>query len=178
MKLKIREKIADFSLVTSDDNKLEFSDIYNKNRNTLLLFLRYYGCTVCQLDLMEYKEKYKEFKDNDTEVVIVLQSEAEVVKQSGGDMPYIIACDPKMELYDLFEIKPAKSTMGLVSIKAVKKVMKAKKTGLEHGKYEGEELQLPAAFLVDTDGQIVYGKYAKNLGDLPTPDEFIQMVKK
>ena len=39
--------------------------------------------------------------------------------------------------------------------------------GYSHGKYEGEELQLPALFILAPDMGIEYARYAKNLADLP-----------
>ena len=43
----------------------------------------------------------------------------------------------------------------------------AKKLGLEHGAYEGNELQLPAVFLLDRGMNVVYAHRAKNAGDMP-----------
>lgn len=61
-------------------------------------------------------------------------------------------------------------------VKTSSKINRAKKRGLEHGEYEGEELQLPALFIVDETGTIVYAKYARNLGDLPSAEEIAAMV--
>lgn len=74
MRLNTGMQIPDFEFFSQYDEKKKISDVYKKNDNTLLLFLRYYGCTLCQLDLKKYMEEYDTFKSNGTEVIIVLQS--------------------------------------------------------------------------------------------------------
>jgi len=48
---------------------------------------------------------------------------------------------------------------------------RAKQKGFKHGKYEGHETQLPAAFVVNPDKTIRLAHYAKNIVDMPTPEE-------
>lgn len=150
--------------------------IVSENEYTILHFSRYIGCTICQLDLLDYKENYNEFQARNTEVITVLQSKPENVSKENAEFPFVIACDPNGTLYEKFEVRTAKSTMGLLSLKTMKKVFKAKQAGLEHGEYEGEELQLPALFIFNRDGEIVYSRYAKNLGDLPMAREVLQII--
>lgn len=135
MKIKTGEMMLDFSFDTSNGQEMKLSDVYGKKKHTLLLFLRYYGCTLCQLDLREYREAYDEFRKKDTEVVIVLQSTPDVINESKADIPYIIACDPEQTLYRRFEIKPAKNMMGLMSLEVVPKMKRAEAAGITHGKY-------------------------------------------
>lgn len=88
----------------------------------------------------------------------------------------MIACDPEQELFKQFEIMPAKSMLSTMSLRIFGKIKQAKKAGLKHGVHEGEEKQLPAAFLVDKNGKVIFSKYAKNLADLPEPVDFLEMV--
>ena len=52
-------------------------------------------------------------------------------------------------------------------MKTIRKMQAAKKAGLEHGKYEGNELQLPAVFLLDSAMNVVYAHRGKSAGDMP-----------
>lgn len=176
MKLIEGENVPEFSFTTKEDKTIQFSDVYKQNKHTLLLFLRYYGCTVCQLDMLLFKEKYSQLKKSDAEIIIVLQSTPNSVKEQGTPMPYYIACDPDKELFEMFEVWPAKSMKELASEKVYEKAAQAKKLGLKHGEYEGEETQLPAAFLIDGMGKIEYSRYAKNITDIPTPEDVLNMV--
>ena len=56
------------------------------------------------------------------------------------------------------------------------KKQKIKEAGFVHGKYEGNEQQLPAMFDVDPDGSVVYAHYAKNSIDMPTVEEMFRIL--
>ena len=176
MKIKTGTQMPDFAFDTSNGAQMKLSDVYEKKKRTLLLFLRYYGCTLCQLDLREYREVYDRFQQKDAEVIIVLQSTPDVINESKADTPYIIACDPEQTLYRRFEIKPAKNMLGMLSLKVFPKMKRAEAAGIVHGEYEGEEMQLPAAFLIDGSGKVLFSRYAKNLTDLPTPTQFLALI--
>ena len=154
---------------------------YAQGKKTFVVFLRYYGCTVCRLDLHIYAQRMKEFTDRNTQLVVVLQSDPKLVKEEApaGTFPYEIACNPSQSVYKQFEIEPAKNMAALIGgglFKAVKKMNAAKKFGFAHGEYEGNEQQLPAMVLVDEKGEIVFSHYAKNLADLPSVDEMLAML--
>ena len=143
-----------------------------------MLFLRYYGCTVCQLDIRELKNDYARFTQKGAKVLVVLQSKPELIaeKQGPDDLPFDIVCDPEQKLYHELEIAPAKSKMAMASLDLMKKINEAKKEGLVHGEYEGDELQLPALFLLNGEGKVLYSHYAKKLTDMPTHDEMLALL--
>ena len=177
MKLEKGKKFPNFDYFTayeSDKNLYEEID----DKKSVVYFLRYHGCTVCQLDLMEIKNAYEDFKNKGTEVKVILQSDPELLKKELDEnpLPYEIICDPEMNLYKKFDIKAAKSMEKLVGGDSMEKVKKAEKAGFEHGKYEGEEKQLPAVFLINEDKTIEYAQYAKNLADLKSPKEILEMI--
>ena len=49
---------------------------------------------------------------------------------------------------------------------------------MEHGEYEGNEDQLPAAFVIESDLTVSYAYYAKTAGDIPDVDEFAALLAK
>ena len=91
-------------------------------------------------------------------------------------LPFEIICDPEGKLYKEFEINPAKDKEELGGGNVVAKVTEVRKL-FSHGDYEGEELQLPAAFVVKSDLTITYAKYGKDGADVPTPQELEQLLK-
>ncbi len=175
MKLIKGQQIPDFEFMNHKSETLAFSQFIKKSEKTVLLFLRYYGCPVCQLDIRQYRERYKEFQNKNMQVLIVLQSTPENITKEPIELPFDIACDPDMKLYNKFEISPAKSTLKLMSLGLFQKAIQAKKLGITHGDYEGVETQLPAAFVMDNKGLILFGKYGKNITDIPTIDAFLRM---
>lgn len=181
MKLTKGAAMPDFTYLSPySEGEKKFSE-YAQGKKTYVVFLRYYGCTVCRLDLHIYAQRMKEFREKDAQLMVVLQSDPDLVKNEApsGTFPYEIACDPSQSVYKQFEIEPAKSMAALIGgglFKSLKKMNSAKKFGFEHGEYEGNEQQLPAVVLVEADGTISYAHYAKNLSDMPTVDEMLNKL--
>ena len=147
------DKAIDFTYQTPYGKASTLEEKVQKADKTFLIFLRYYGCTICQLDIRAYRENYQKFLDKDAQILLVLQSAPATIAES--------------KLYDLYQVGAARSKLGLASIKTIRKIQAAKKLGLEHGAYEGNELQLPAVFLLDRGMNVVYAHRAKNAGDMP-----------
>lgn len=181
MKLSKGQQMPDFKYQSPyKDGEQSFAEFAN-GKKTYVVFLRYYGCTVCRLDLHIYAQRIKEFADKDVQLAVVLQSDPNLVKEEAplGTFPFEIMCDPTQAVYNEFEIVPAKSKLALVGggiFKTVKKMNAAKSFGFEHGRYEGNEQQLPAMALVNANGEIEYVHYAKNLSDMPSVDEMLAKI--
>ena len=176
-KLKVGEKIPDFLAVTVFDGEKPFSSRVGEGK-TAIIFLRYYGCTLCQYDIYTYAQNYKEIVGDHGKLCVVLQSKPETIKKtvSENDLPFQIICDPQEKLYKEFEINPAKDMQELGGGKVAEKVVEARKL-FSHGEYEGEELQLPAAFVVEKDLTVTYARYGKDGADVPTPEELKKLLK-
>ena len=181
MKLIKGAPMPDFTYLSPySEGEKSFTE-YAQGKKTFVVFLRYFGCTVCRLDLHIYAQRMAEFAAKDCSLMVVLQSDPDLVKEEAplGTFPYEIACDPSQAVYKKFEIEPAKSMAALIGgglFKAVKKMNAAKKFGFSHGEYEGNEQQLPAVVLVDENGTVAYSHYAKNMTDMPTADEMLAML--
>lgn len=168
-KLKTNDLFPDFLYSTPYETDLNISETIKKADKTAILFLRYYGCPVCQLDLHELKENYFDLTDENTQLLVVLQSDPNNLKISleKEPFPFTIICDPQQQLYHMLEIEPAKSMAKMVNANALLKIAKAKSAGYKHGEYEGNELQLPATFIVNTNRMITYSHYGKSVADIP-----------
>ena len=159
MKLKENMQMPDFVYLSPYEQDEKHASEFIKGKKAVMVFLRYYGCTSCRLDLQVYAQRIEEAEK--------------------GFFPFEIACDPSQTVYRQFEIEPAKSKLKLVGgglFKLLKKMKQAKKFGFEHGAYEGNEEQLPAVVIVDENGVIKYSHYAKNIVDMPTVDEMVNML--
>ena len=169
------DKAIDFTYNTPYGETLALSEKVKQADKTFLVFLRYYGCTICQLDIKAYRENYQKFLDKGAQILLVLQSEPSVIAQgiTKEELKFDVACDPSQELYKAYQIGAAKSKLGLASMKTIKKMQAAKKSGLVHGAYEGNELQLPAVFLLDNSMNVVYAHRAKNAGDMSEIDDML-----
>lgn len=169
--------MIDFNYNTPYEENINYMEKM-KGKKNYLLFLRYYGCTVCQLDIMEFSERYIEFKEKDVEITIALQSDRDLLRTQldKEPLPFEIICDPDQTIYKKLNIRGAYSMTEMISKEALEKISTANRKGLKHGKYEGNEQQLPAVFLINEDGIVEYSHYGKDIADLPSIDEMLQMI--
>ena len=176
--LKTGDRMPDFTFCTPFEEGRSLYETIARAPKTALLFLRYYGCTLCQYDIHLFKEHYEEITAAGGQMLVVLQSDpARLAGQmTRGDLPFDLVCDPDKKLYRQFEISPAASMGDLVNDKAMAKIAKAKAAGMVHGEYEGEELQLPAAFVMDAQGRLLYAHYGKGAEDVPSPAALTQLL--
>ncbi len=177
-KVKVSQQALDFTFDTLYEKGLKLSDVVKNAETTVIHFLRYYGCTLCQLDIREYIKSAEAFKKKNAQLLIVLQSDPEIIKESLGEetLPFDIICDPDQELYKLYDIWSFKGKLSQISPKLISKMLKAKKLNLEHGKFEGNEEQLPALFIIDADMNIKYANYPNNLAGIPPVEEILEMI--
>ena len=174
------DKMADFTYVTpySSANRLS-ETVKNCPGRTAIVFLRYYGCRMCQLDMLDYAEQYEAIRAAGGQLLVVLQSDpAKLAAQiAQGELPFEIVCDPDQKLYREFDIRPASSKETMKDESSAAKFARIEARGLVHGDYEGEELQLPAAFVVDHDLNVTWAHYGQVISDTPTAEELASLIR-
>jgi peroxiredoxin len=183
-KLSAGDSFPDFEFRTASGLDLKTHEVIKKAKKTVFWVLRYVGCTTCRYDIHVIKERYQEFRDKDSQVLVVLQSQPEVVQADlkGDEAPYEIICDPDQAIYKRFSIEPAATKEGLrptdpADLKKLdEKREKIKASGFVHGKYEGDENQLPALFIVGQDTSVLYAHYAASIINMPTVDEVLEKL--
>lgn len=150
------------------------------DRPVFLLFLRYYGCTICQLDMQHLKRDYYKITDTGAKVMVVLQSDPDGIRNQIGEdtFPFEIICDPDQELYRRYNVAPALSKEKMADLNVLKKIGEARAFGLTHGAYEGNELQLPAVFLVEPGLRVREAHYASTPADVPDAEQMVAWINK
>lgn len=172
---------ADFTFNTQSEKGLKLSDYAKKADRTFLIFLRYFGCSSCQLDMIDLAECYDQFKAKNAQVLVVLQSDPAIAR-AGKDkfeLPFDIVCDPDMALYRLYDVQSAGDYAHLLANpgeKWAEKKSRIEAMGLEHGEYEGDEFQLPAYFLLNKDLEIVKCHRGATIEDMPLADEYLELL--
>lgn len=169
-KLEIGQIMPDFDYVTPFTTGHTLAETAARAPKTALVFLRYWGCPLCQYDIHLLAQAHAEIVANGGQLFVVLQSDPAGLAQQLGTadkLPFQIICDPEQKLYREFCIEPAASMAKMADLKMVGRIIKATKLGFKHGAYEGDEQQLPAAFVVDGERKILYAHYAKSVSDMP-----------
>lgn len=147
-----------------DDAPLFTLDSYNagtvsleelKGQKIVLIFSRYFGCPICQVDLKELINRKSEIEEKGAKILYITQSgekiAMEYIEKENIDFPVIPST--KDELY-------AEYGLGIMTAETVKqiplKLKDVKKYGFEHGEYEGWEKQSPGQFVIDKQGKIIH----------------------
>jgi len=178
-KLNIGEQMPDFKFNTAKKNDLYVHDILKGK--TVFWVLRYIGCTVCRYDVHMIAQRYDAFKEKGAQVFVVMQSDREHVRKDLQEtaLPFEIICDEDQAIYHLLNIEPAVSMEALLGDGLEKLQAKGKaaaEAGFSHGDYEGNEQQLPAMFIVDENGKVIYAHYASAIMDMPGIDEVLALL--
>lgn len=178
-RLEVGEALPDVTVNTPFQENVKLSAL-TAGKKTMLLFLRYSGCSLCQLDMHELKEHYDLITRVGGQALVVLQSDpkklaAQLASQDA--FPYTILCDPERKLYERFAVFPAAGAMEMTGPGLMEKLALVQERGIQHGEYEGDEMQLPAAFAVDGALKLTYVHYAQGLGDIPDATEIAALLK-
>jgi peroxiredoxin len=166
----------DFTFDTPFKKSQKLAGIVLKGR-TVLMFLRYVGCPICQMKIAELKRDFNEFKRRRINLLVVLQSSPENIAGLVGkdDIPFEIVCDPKGKLFDLYAVRPG-TIFGYVTPTTIMAVIRSMTRGFRHGKYEGNEMQLPAVFIIGTDKRVTYAYYGRNVADVPETKKLLEAI--
>lgn len=178
-KLEVGQLMPNFEYVTPFSEGHTLAQTAAGAPKTAIVFLRYWGCTLCQYDIHLMAQHYDEIRANGGQLLVVLQSDPALLAQELGSadaLPFAIVCDPEQKLYKDFCIQPAASMMKMADLKMLGKIVKATKLGMKHGTYEGDEQQLPAAFVVDGECRILYARYGASVSDIPDAQELAKLL--
>jgi peroxiredoxin len=167
-KMAIGDKAPGFKFQTPWDNEANFYDAVG-NHPAVLFFLRYYGCPVCRMEMAVIKQEIDLVRQKRGRVFVVLQSAPETIASlsTREDWPFTIICDPLGKVFKRYGaevgglIRYLHPTGLFAAIKAIGR-------GFRHGKFEGRETQLPAAFAMTAEKVVTYAHYGKNIGDIPS----------
>lgn len=180
-KLTVGAKMPDLTFCTPYANGCSLAQIARRVRGkTALVFLRYYGCTLCQYDILLYKESYDKIAATGGQLLVALQSDPGKlrVELEGQNLPFEIICDPREDIYRELDITPAETLEAAIDEATQAKMARMRNSGLglKHGAYEGCEEQLPATFVVDRDLRVTYADYPVTIGAVPSAEELAELM--
>jgi peroxiredoxin len=169
-------KAPDFRFKTPWDGEVNFYDAAGNNP-AVLIFLRYYGCPVCQMEMAKIKQEIDLVRQKGGRVFVVLQSAPETLASltSKEDWPFTIISDPQGKIFQLYGVE-AGGIIKYLHPAGLIAAIKAISRGFRHGKFEGKETQLPAAFAITGDKLIKYGYYGANISDMPSLAKIINSI--
>ncbi|MFX0075541.1 MAG: redoxin domain-containing protein [Candidatus Hermodarchaeota archaeon] len=153
-KIKEGDKAPLFKIDSYNAGTIDLGELIGKQK-IVLIFSRYFGCPICQLDLNILMEKVSDIRSKGAKLLYVTQSGEKIAKEyiEKYQIDFPVIPSTKDELY-------AEYGLGLMTTGAVAKVRsklkEATKLGLQHGEYEGWEKQGPGQFVIDEQGIIIH----------------------
>jgi peroxiredoxin len=144
-----------FELESYNAGKINLDEL--KGQKIVLIFSRYFGCPICQLDLKDLLARKAEIEQKGAKILYITQSgekvASEYIDKKQIDFPVIPSS--KDELYADYGLA-FMTPEAVAQIPA--KIKEVREFGFEHGEYEGEEKQGPGQFVIDTNGIIIHAK--------------------
>lgn len=148
------DKAPIFKIESYNAGTIDLAELIGTQK-IVLIFSRYFGCNICQLDLKNLLERKNEIEEKGGKILYITQSGEEVAKEyiQKENIDFPVIPSSKDELYQEYGL-------GIMTAEAATKIRsklkEATKLGIEHGKYEGWEKQGPGQFVVDEEGNIIH----------------------
>ncbi|MHA2398351.1 MAG: peroxiredoxin-like family protein [Promethearchaeota archaeon] len=144
-----------FTLDSYNAGKINLEEF--KGKKIVLIFSRYFGCPICQVDLKELINRRADIDEKGAQILYITQSGEEIAKEyiEKEQLDFPVIPSSKDELYTDYGL-------GVMTPEAVKeiplKLKEVMKYGFKHGEYEGWEKQGPGQFVIDEQGKIIHAK--------------------
>ncbi len=152
--LEIGDKAPLFKLNSYNAGIIDLEELIGIQK-IVLIFSRYFGCPICQLDLQELLEHSSEIESTDVKILYITQSGEKIATQviEENKITFPVIPSSKEELYKDYGLR----MMGRNAVAQIPDKIKAiRKAGIEHGEYEGWEKQSPGQFVIDIKGKIIH----------------------
>lgn len=173
MPLKLGDKAPTFAFTDHTGARRDLADLSGRGKPAVLVFTRYAGCPICQLETSLLGRKAPAFAAKGASLVIVTQSAVANLGPLAALAPgAVMVSDPAGEAYRLYDVRPG-TLLQYAAPAVLRRAKEAGAAGFAHGANEGVERQLPAAFVIAGDGTILWARYGRNVADAATPEELL-----
>jgi len=155
-KISVGDKAPLFKLESFNAGSIDLAELLG-DQKVVLIFSRYFGCPLCQLDLKELMERNSEIEEKGAKILYITQSGEKVANEfiEKERIKFPVIPSSKDELY-------AEYGLGVMDSEAIKQVKvrfkESIKAGIKHGEYEGWEKQGPGQFIINQEGKIIHVK--------------------
>ena len=170
---KIGDKAIDFTLTDSEGTKVTLSDEYKK-QPVILTFYRGGWCPYCNLQLRAYQEKLDEFKRAGGKLIAISPESKESASETSQKNKTVFPI-----LNDNMNKISKKYGLVFKLNDELKEIYLS--VGLDLEKNQGNnswELPIPATYVIDTNGKIVYSFLNVDYVQRAEPADIIETLKK
>ena len=145
----------------------------------VLVFLRHLGCPLCMKRIDDLNADATRFDALGASVIVVVEGTSERVRAyaSKKNLTISLVGDKEKKIYGAYGVERGKIT-AMLAPKVLRESLRATLKGYMHGRFEGDELQKPADFIIAPDGKIAWAHYGKNISDSTPNDKLIEELSR
>lgn len=142
-----------------------------RGRKVALYFLRDYACVLTQHLVQQLSQEYEKYRSKGWELLVIVDGTPSVTGENLGEThpPFPLLCGGG-DLYAAFGVGCAASMETLGNDDTALRIQAARAAGFLHGVDSGNQLRLPALFLLSQEGRISFCHYATYAGDAQVLD--------
>ncbi len=145
----------------------------------VLVFLRYFGCPFCQMQVVSLREARERFVEAGANVVLVGQGEPERGRAftASHAVPFPCLLDRDRALYRAYGLGRG-TAMQIFSPRVAVPFVRANlhPETMQRGLRGGSFTQMPGTFVVDREGTIRMAHRNRHIGDSPSTDALLATV--
>jgi peroxiredoxin len=170
--LKVGEKAPDIRLRTIGGKTFSLSDTL-KNKQVVLVFYRGQWCPYCSKHLSSLNDSLSMIKDRNTIVVAIgpetIENAEKMQGKSGDDI--VIIADEEMKALEDYDV------LFTVTESYQKKIRRFLVTDISKNNGQDEaKLPVPATYVIDQEGKIVYRHFEYNYRTRSTIKEILEVL--
>lgn len=173
--LKAGDAAPEFEAIDYRKDRVSLAGL--RGQTAVIEFLRYVGCPVCSVRLQELNGLDEKLVAKGVKFIAVIQSDPALIARYAAKRPirYSLIPDKEERLYRLFQV-PRGSVAGIVHPAVIRAATASVLKGHGHGKFEGNELQTPADFVLAPDGTVAFAHYGRHVADNLPVEEILARV--
>jgi peroxiredoxin len=144
----------------------------------VLVFLRYFGCPFCQMQVVGLRRDQGMFEESGASVTLVGQGPPEeaVAFRERRQVPFPVFVDPDRRAYRAYGLDRGRPSQ-VYGPKVAVPFVRANLTGkLQRGLHGGSFLQMPGSFVVDGAGILRFAHRNRTVADNPTNQALLDAV--
>ena len=125
---------------------------------------------------MQLHNARKQFEEKGFQVVLVGLGTAEQALKFKEEfsLSFPIICDPRKELYGQFGLGRG-GVSSVASLSVLLRGMRSMSRGYTPGIPQGDVMQMPGVFLINTEGNILFTYYSKDASDHPPIETLLNL---
>ncbi|HEY7283594.1 MAG TPA: peroxiredoxin-like family protein [Actinomycetota bacterium] len=174
---QVGDPAPDAELIEAPEGRAVLSSAWSAG-TAVIVFLRYFGCPFCQMQVASLRDDRERFETADAEVVLVGQGSTEEAERfvQGRRLPFRCLVDPDRSAYRAYGLgrgTPAQVYGPRVFVPFVKANLTGHpQLGLRGGSFH----QMPGSFVVDRTGTLRFVHRNRTVADTPPNQALLDAV--